>query len=349
MERLKHRKENTERKEQPKSGVQEIFDRHRKKTSLSKFERNRNKLIRWGILCAAIVIVVIYLCLPSSRVKAVSVSGTKYLDKTYIEEVAGIQENDVFYLTVPTYVEHKLKSDPMIQDASVSLENGNIISISVTEKKAVGYRYDSTAEILLGDNTTAELKSDYLDIIANVPYIEGFTSKKETRLLCKALNKVDQEMIENISEITQYSLSYDDNAMKILMRNGGYFVGSFYNLDKLNQYYAIYNNMTDKSLCISADDNNDVAWQEVCPWNQTSSTTEYWTNSDGTAVTNKYGDQVKKNYYQKADGTDALDAAGNKIPIPIDSDGNEVIDGDFESNYANGYYSTGTLSIPSGG
>lgn len=315
---------------------------------IKDFEQSIPFLLKFAIIFSVFVLLVIYGVSNSSRVSAIVVEGNHYLDESYIEEIAGIHENDIFYLNIPVLKEWRIKQDPMIASANVHLTSNHVISIQIKEKKAIGYRYEDTAQILLSDNTTAELKSEYLDIIASVPYIQGFTDKEQTRLLCKAFQNVDQSTIENISQITQYALSYDDQAMKIQMRNGGYFLGNYQNLDKLNEYYEIYSKMKDKSQCISADETANVAYAFVCPWNESESTTEYWTNDDGTIMENQYGDKIAKHYYTDEDGNIALDAQGNQIAIPLDENGSEVIDPNFNRNYKEGYYSSGVLVLPEG-
>lgn len=313
------------------------------------FLSSKNQIRKFGIFFGFVFLFVFYLFSSASRVKAVKISGNHYLADSYIEEISSIQTGDIYYFCIPVIKEMKIKNDPMISDADVTLSYNGVINIEITEKKPIGYRYDDeTPVILLSDNTTAELKSEYLDIIASVPLISGFNEEEQTRLLTKAFADVDQSIIESISEITQFSLSYDDEAMKIHMRNGGYFIGNYQNVDKLNQYYAIYSNMNDKSKCISADENSSVAYSYTCPWNEEESTTEYWTDEDGNIITNQYGDKVVKHYYTDEEGNDALDASGNKIPIPIDEYGNQVKDENFTENYAYGYYSTGKLVTPDG-
>lgn len=326
---------------------------NKKNTSTSKKQINatqkkKNPLFSLGILVAFFIVCILYLCTSASKTNAVIIEGNHYLSDSYIQEISGIKQGDVFFFNIPFIKELQLKSDPMIESATVSWSNQKTMKINVTEKKAIGYRYeDDTAYILLSDNTKAELKSDYLDIIASVPLITGFEDVEQTRLLCKAFSDVDQSTIESISEISQYATSYDAQAMKILMRNGSYFLGNYQNLDKLNQYYSIYSAMQDKSMCISADENSNVAYTMVCPWNDTS-VTEYWTDAEGNIIENIYGDKVVKNYYTDSEGNTALDANGNPIPIPIDDNGTELIDENFNTNYANGYYSTGSLVLPEG-
>ncbi len=313
------------------------------------FIHSYKRLLKLSLLLATFLLLGVYFISSDSRVSAVVIEGNHYLDESYIEDISGIKQNNILFFQIPFLKEIKLQNDPMIESADVSFVSGNVITITIKEKKVIGYRYeDDQAYILLSDNTKAELKSEYLDIIASVPLINGFTESEQTRLLCKAFDDVDQNMIENISEISQYSLSYDDEAMKIQMRNGSYFLGNYQNLDKLNQYYSIYSKMSDKSQCISADENSNVAYTFVCPWNQTDTTTEYWTDESGNLITNQYGDNIAKHYYTDSEGNAAVDANGNQIPIPIDENGSEVIDPNFNRNYTNGYYSTGTLVLPEG-
>lgn len=312
------------------------------------FIQSQSKLLKIGLFVAFFIVLILYFVTSVSKTNGVIINGTHYLSDTYIEDISGIQQNDIFYFNIPFIKEIKLKSDPMIEDADVKLLSNRTISITISEKKAYGYRYeDDVAFILLSDNTKAELKSDYLDIIASVPLINGFEEDEQTRLLSKAFASLDQSIIESISEISQYSTSYDDEILKILMRNGSYFLGTYQNLDKLNQYYAIYSSMSDKSLCISADDNTSTAYTMVCPWNDTAAT-EYWTDENGNPIENSYGDKIVKHYYTDEQGNPALDANGNQIPIPIDENGSEVIDPNFNSNYQNGYYSSGSLVLPEG-
>lgn len=324
-------------------------DKNKKKIKNTKnaTKKSKNRLFSISIFVAFFIVGILYFCTSVSRTNAVIIEGNHYLSDEYIKEISGISQNDIFYLNIPFIKEAKLTKDALIESADVKWNSPRTITITIKEKKVIGYRYDETAYILTSDNTKAELKSEYLDIIASVPLISGFQEEEQTRLLCKAFEDVEVSTIESISEITQYATSYDEEALKILMRNGSYYLGTYKNLDKLNQYYSIYSVMSDKSMCISADDSSNVAYTMVCPWND-ASITEYWTDESGNIIENLYGDKVVKNYYTDSEGNTAMDANGNPIPIPIDENGTEVIDGNFISNYENGYYSSGTLVLPEG-
>lgn len=329
-----------------------IIAKHNKRRDDKLFLKDQLRLTVFSILVSGLLIAFVYFLLPVSKVNAVSVSGNLYLPDDYVKELSEITLNSRYYLVIPTIVESRIENDPMIEDCTVTLSEDHSIVLTVTEKKVIGYQYDEEALVILSDGTTAELKSEYLEIIAKVPLITGFTDDGEIASLAEAMSEVDQSVIEQMSEIDEYALSYDSDSIRILMRNGSYFIGNYGNISLVNSFDSVYEQLTDKTLCLFAadtniyttDDDKNVVYSAVCPWNDTE--TEYWTDANGDYILNSSGEQIVKNYYTDESGNYALDANGNKIAIPIDENGNEVTDGDFLTNYAAGYYATGTLVIP---
>jgi cell division septal protein FtsQ len=333
------------------SGVQEMFAERRKWRAHNDFTHSQPGILKGAMFAGALFIVLVYFQLPMSYVKGISVSGNTNLSTDYIKEISNIDTNTRFFLTIPFISEMRLKSNPMIADAKVKLTDNHIVSIEVTEKKAVGYRYDGdTPKVLLSDNTTADLDSGYLDIIANIPLITGFDDAEQTRQLCNAFADVEPNVIADISEITQYELPYDDQTLKVLMRTGGYFISNYHDFHLVNQYHLVVKKVSDSAKCVFAfsGDTGDTVYTRTCPWDEAASTNEYWKDANGTEIKNAYGDKVVKHYYTDESGNTALDSSGNKIAIPIDSDGVETPDAKFQEHYAAGYYATGTLVLPEG-
>lgn len=333
-------------KEAYPDGVEQVFKEHRMKRYAQEYKKAKPGLLKLGILSGVLFVLVLFYFLPASRVRSVSIQGNYYLDRSYIMQLSGVTLKDRFYLTLPMQVERRLERDAMIEDAKVTLQSGNVISIEVKEKQPVGYRYEDEPVILFSDNTKTQLKSDYLEIIASLPFIIGFEEDEDTRLLVKALNEVDPVMIEDIAEISEFALSYDPQAIKILMRNGGYFISDFYNLDKINLYNGVYSQLKDKNNCIYAtiSTNKVSAW--ACPWDEENIELEYWRDEDGEIITNIYGDPAAKHYYKDAEGEDAVDREGNPIVIPIGEDGLDIYDEHFQEHYEAGYYDSGELILP---
>lgn len=328
--------------------AERMFRKKSKENVEKKFRSTRSNVYKKAMLCSIVVLCVVYFLLPISKVNSISIQGNHYLSDNYIKQKSGLSLNSRMFFSIPMWIESTLKSDPLIEKVSVEWKRDNVIELQIEEKKVIGYRYDDDSpEILFADGSTTELTSDYLDIIAKVPLITGFTEDGLTEKLCSAFQDVATSIIEQMSEISEYSLSYESSVLKILMRTGGYFISDFDNLSAVNYYNDYYSDTTNKDYCIYAVDKTSEssasAYTRVCPWKETK---EFWTDENGNVRTKSDGTQIEKHYYTDAEGNDALDMNGNKIVIPIDENGDEIIDGNFQENYANGYYSSGSLVIP---
>lgn len=325
----------------------DILNAQRRQKDDEKFSRERKYIRRQAVFFSVIFLLVLYVCLPVSRISAIQINGTHHLSEDYVLSLSGLSTKHLFYTALPHSIEKKIEADPMVEDCTAERTDNNGIVITVEEKKAVGYIYDDDAskgKVLFSDGTEADLKSEYLNIIASIPYISGFDSD-QLKELAEAMDDVKDEVIAEISEIDRYALSYDANSVRIHMRNGGYYLSSMDAVNKINYYNEIYVRMSDHSYCIFGSSTADAAYSSVCPWNGEAE--EYWTDSEGNYILNSSGEKAVKHYYTDASGNPAVDASGNKIPIPINESGDEVVDADFLQHYADGYYETGTLVMPS--
>ena len=345
MVKADEKKKTTEDDELPVN-IQQLFDERHYRNISKNFGKSRNKIERRAILIAALILIGVFFLLPGNRVRSINVHGNTYVNEDYIMDAAGISTKSKYLLVLPDLVEYRLKQNPFILDAQVDMQKQNNISITVTENTPVGYRYEDEPYVLFTNNEKLQLKSEYLDIISKIPMITGFEKEEQTRLLCKAFSDIDKDILEDISEIKQYDLGYDNQAIEVLMRNGGYFFGNYYNMSILNQYYAIYTRLEDTSKCIFADDNMKTAYGKACPWDETPIEREYWIDDDGEIITNIYGDYVVKHYYTLENGEYATDGEGNPIPIPINPQGFEEEDAEFLNHYYAGYYYSGHLELP---
>lgn len=338
--------EDRDLKEAGLESVREILAGQNKKRDDDRFDKAARYIRRRAILCSIVLLIALYFLLPVSKVSAIRITGLDHLPESYIQELSGLSTDSRYYLVFPSRIADAIKADAMIEDCTVKLSEANTITIAVSEKKAVGYLYDDDAEqglVLLSDGTTAELKSEYLSIISEVPFISGF-DQEDWDDLGKAMDAVDDDVIDEISEIDRYAMSYDADTVRMHMRNGGYFLASMDALDKVNYFNEMYVRLSDQSYCIFGSSTANAAYSSVCPWNGEAE--EYWTDADGNYILNSSGQKAVKHYYTDESGNYALDGSGNKIAIPLDENGDEVVDADFLEHYAAGYYETGTLVLP---
>lgn len=330
----------------PKS-VDTLFEERAAESDNETFAQIRRGIFLRAVFLSVLLLVLLYLFSPDSRVKTVAVQGNNYLTGPYIESLSGVSVNDLLFMQFPDVIAGKIKKDPMIADASVHLLRNNLVEIVVTEKQPIGYRYDEEEPtILFTDGSICSLKSEYMRIISRIPYITGFNEETQTHLLTTGFQSVNPEVIESIAEVIQYPLSYDDEAVEIRMRDGGVFFGNYFSLALINNYETISALMTNKDLCVYADNATTVAAARACPWDEVETVLEYWTDEDGNYIYNKWGDRAVKHYYSDNNGNFYLDENGNKILIPIDAYGQDQKDPDFLTHFFEGWYKNGYLEEP---
>lgn len=330
----------------PKS-VDTLFEERAAESDNETFAQIRRGIFLRAVFLSVLLLVLLYLFSPDSRVKTVAVQGNNYLTGPYIESLSGVSVNDLLFMQFPDVIAGKIKNDPMIADASVHLLRNNLVEIVVTEKQPIGYRYDEEEPtILFTDGSVCSLKSEYMRILARIPYITGFNEETQTHLLTTGFQSVNPEVIESIAEVIQYPLSYDDEAVEIRMRDGGVFFGNYFSLALINNYETISALMTNKDLCVYADNATTVAAARACPWDEVETVLEYWTDEDGNYIYNKWGDRAVKHYYSDNNGNFYLDENGNKILIPIDAYGQDQKDPDFLTHFFEGWYKNGYLEEP---
>ena len=313
----------------------------------AEFESAQNRLFFLGVFLSALLLAGLYAISPSSRVLAVSVRGNDYLEKSYIQRLSEVKLNDFFYLQFPTVIAARIEEDAAVKKADVSLLRDNIVEITIEEKQPIGYRYDNEEPTLLfADGSVCTLTSDYMGMLSRVPFITGFNEEKETHLLSNGFSGVEREVIEEMAEVIQYPLSYDNEAIEIRMRDGGIFFCSYFSMTLINDYKRIRLLMNDREKCLFADNGTTVAVARACPWEEVHTELEYWTDEEGNYIYNKWGDKAVRHYYQDNNGGFYLDDEGNKIVIPIDAYGSDVKDGDFLNHYIEGWYRKGYLEEP---
>ena len=323
-----------------------LQDRKIRQENLS-FQESKPLLFALSLIAGIVLIVGTYFLLPISKIKAVSVVGNQYLENRYIERISGVNYQSRFFLTFPGFVARKVKQDPMIEDCKVRLLPNHIVQIEVNEKEPVGYRYNEEGPVLIiKDATQIPLTSEYMPMIARLPFITGFVEEGQTYKLAQALSKVDRKLIDEISEVEQYFLDYDEETLQIQMREGGYFFTSYYSIETLNAYHDIYVRMKDHNHCFYAESGKTIVTERACPWDEVPIEHEYWLDETGTPLTNKWGDKAVKHYYHDENGNFYLDENGNRIVIPINEFVEDVVDENFLENYFAGYYATGELVIP---
>ena len=227
----------------------------------------KHRIFVFGCVIGLAIMVTTYFCLPMSDVYGVKVSGNQYFDDEYYLALSGLSKDDKYLLVNPKKVAKRLKDSAIVADASVKRADHRMLEIEVKEHTLIGYIYTDKPEVILSDGSLFEFKDEYLSLICEIPYIEGY-SAEELALFAKDFEKLDAKMINEISEIHRYPFSYDDQMMEIVMRDGSYVYVSHLGLYLLNEYYTVKSGIKDKNqnLCIFFDEVTNSGYTSECPY-----------------------------------------------------------------------------------
>ena len=134
------------------------------------------------------------------------------------------------------------------------------------EKKIVGYAPENGLNVLIVDNgEKIGIGKDQMYLIASGPIIEGF-DEEGLVTLAKQLNKCDNKIIKEISEIHRYpELKYQD--VELVMRDGNYVFTSVYGINILEHYFDIESSyVSSGKSCYYFEDISGNAYISACPW-----------------------------------------------------------------------------------
>lgn len=231
-----------------------------------KFDKDGGVIFVLAFFVSLAIIVALYLVSPYSKTFKVTVNGNHYLKEKDIINEANLSK--YFLLTNPKKKAKELADDPLIEEATITMLDGNIVTIDVKEVKQIGYIFeDNQSLLLLINDIRVPLNKDNMYLIDKVPLIEGY-NKEELREIEPGFENVDYKIINEISEIHKYPISYDKNQMEVIMRDGNYCFLSSTGLYLLDSYYSMSSTIDSSKgyACVYIDDYTKTGYISTCPW-----------------------------------------------------------------------------------
>ncbi|WP_409294459.1 cell division protein FtsQ/DivIB [Peribacillus sp. SCS-26] len=162
----------------------------------------------------------LYLKSPLSHIKDIRIQGNKYISSGHIEKISGLAIGDNIWEIDKEAVWHKLKGNPQIKNAKVSLSFPNHINIHVEEYRRIGYlsRESRFYPILQsGEFLKPMVKGDLPDY---APILSGFSQGAPLSQLVDELSKLPPEILNSVSEIHNNPKKTDPYHLIIYMNDG---------------------------------------------------------------------------------------------------------------------------------
>ena len=212
-------------------------------------KKNNFKKVLLFLLLIIIIGGFIYYILNEKTRNIIILNNNYYSDMDIID-ICKLDSYPKFVLLNTSKLEKKIKSLDLVEDVKISKKLGFILEIDITEKKIL-YYVRSNEEYMLSDGNTIKL-----DNIIGKPTLINYVPEKIEASFIKAFKKIDNNIINLISEIEYSNTNYDNKRFLLYMNDGNLVYITVSKIDVLNKYISIVQKLDNKKGILYLDSGN---------------------------------------------------------------------------------------------
>lgn len=185
------------------------------------------------------IFVFAYFISPLSKVNMISVVGNqdvyvqKIIDESRIKPGDSIYESRAKFGEIENKIVHTL---PQISDAKITVDGINDISIEVDEFRTVAYIAEDESYLRVLENGTV-LENLYATSIGNQLVLSKFAEGEALNLMIEELKKVEEPILNLISEIELVKTDQNPLFIEVYMNNGNRILSKIPDFSEKIPYY----------------------------------------------------------------------------------------------------------------
>ena len=221
-----------------------------KQVKQKKRKRRNKKILKFLLMVGFISMIVFYLFGDISKVKSLTVKNNRYYTDRQVLEIAGIDYESRYVLTIGMWVNYKLERDPLIKDAHLKKDLHGGFTIDIEEERIIGYLKSDTNLVLIQGKGIVKIEDVSLSYM---PRIGEFSNEQLTKLN-KSFETVDASVLTMISEITPHSETYNNDMVMIIMNDGNRLISGYDGISLINQYKRILPQLEGTHVCLFMDE-----------------------------------------------------------------------------------------------
>lgn len=214
----------------------------------------KKKKIKTGRVLIALfflfVITLIIILLSKMPVLGYYISGNKYYTDSEILEMTGLDKYPSYLFTTTISVSSKVKDKELIDSIKIKKTLLGKFKVIVTEKKILFYSLNNKKSV-----TSDNKEISYYDEGSPV-LINDISDKEIYSSFISKMNKVDDNVLTNISEIKYDPNEIDKERFLVSMNDGNYIYLTMSKFIKINDYIKISNTLGDKNGILYLDYGN---------------------------------------------------------------------------------------------
>lgn len=221
-----------------------------RQVKIKKRKRRNRKILRFLLIVLVVLLTVFYLVSDVSKVKSLTVKNNIHYSDDQILEIANLDYDSSYVLTLGLWVNYQLEKDPLIKDSKLKKDLYGGFTITVEEEKVIGYLMNDPKLLLIQGKGTYEIENISLK---NIPRIGEFTSD-QLKELNKAFESVDSSVLTMISEILPHSETYNSDMVMLIMNDGNRVISGFDGVYLINRYKNILPQLNGSHVCLFMDE-----------------------------------------------------------------------------------------------
>ncbi|MGX0002002.1 cell division protein FtsQ/DivIB [Staphylococcus cohnii] len=268
--------------------------------------RKKQKQIQYtifGILLFIILLILIYMFTPLSKINSVAIEGNDNVSKTSIKKAIDVKDDSRMYTYSTSTAVNNLKENKLIKHAEVTKVLPNKLKVKVTESQIVGLvkKKDDYVPIL-EDGTELENYEDS-NVTDDGPVLEGFKKEKKEKMI-QELSKMPAKVRGMIAEVQYDPQENLQNQIKLFTTDEIQIVGNINTIGNKMKYYP------QMSQSLERDESGSLKKSGYIDLSVGASFIPY----SGGSTTKSTSDQnVDKGNTQEDKAKDELQSALNKI------------------------------------
>ncbi|WP_057511953.1 cell division protein FtsQ/DivIB [Staphylococcus sp. NAM3COL9] len=200
--------------------------------------RKRQKQIRYsvfGVLLFIIILIVIYMFTPLSKISSVEIKGNDNVSKSAIHKAINVKDTSRMYTYSTSKATNKLKDNKLIKSAKITKQMPNKLTVEVTENQIIGMTKKKDNYVPILENGT-ELKNYDGNATDDGPILEGF-KKEEKEKIINELAKMPANVRGMIAEIKYDPQENLQNQIKLFTSDDIQILGNLNTIANKMKYY----------------------------------------------------------------------------------------------------------------
>ena len=207
--------------------------------------RKRRKLKLIPVLLLLLVIVMMVTFAFSRKITNIYVSNNKYYSDQEIIELAKISNYPSILSNQPWIIKKRLEKNKLVLSAKVSLKKFSKIYIKIEENRPLFYNSSNLKSVLFDGSEVDE----YYDSATLINYVPDTIYSN----FVKSLKKVNEEVLNRVSEIKYDPNDVDSERFLFMMDDGNYVYITLNKIENINNYIDIIKNFDSKKGILYLD------------------------------------------------------------------------------------------------